>query len=163
MTLRFIFLLLALCIFLLDRISKSWVEHRISNREVRTVIPGFLNIIHSQNPDMAFSLLSTAPGQLRWVFLVGISGIAACLVAIFVWRSQDLVQRLALMLILGGALGNLYDRLIRGTVTDFLDLHLGEYHWFTFNVADSAITVGTIMIVATLWLNRKTAAPGGQF
>jgi signal peptidase II len=157
MALRFILLLVALCIFLLDRITKSWVEHRISNEEVRTVIPGFLNIIHSQNPDMAFSLLSTAPAQLKWLFLVGVSSIAAGLVAWFVWRSENLIQRLALMLILGGTVGNLYDRLIRGSVTDFIDLYWGEYHWFTFNVADSAISVGTLMIIVTLLLHRSTA------
>src|SRR6185369_14779953 len=105
--------------------------------------------IHSQNPDMAFSLLSTAPAQLKWLFLVGVSSIAAGLVAWFVWRSEDLIQRLALMLILGGTVGNLYDRLIRGSVTDFIDLYWGEYHWFTFNVADSAISVGTLMIIVT--------------
>lgn len=155
---RLISLVLTICVFVLDRISKIWVMQHVSPQEDWTVIPGLLNIIHSQNRAMAFSLLNDAPDGMRSVFLIGASGLAVCAVAILLWRAQDLSRQLALSLILGGALGNLYERLFRGSVTDFLDLHLGQYHWFTFNVADSAISVGALLIAVELLMNRKSVA-----
>jgi signal peptidase II len=152
--------LMALCVFGLDRLSKTWVQQRLSAWDVWTVIPGFFNIVRSENRGMAFSLLADAPEGVRLILLVGLSGFLLCLVVYMLWHAQQRLQRLALLLILGGALGNLYDRILRGSVTDFLDFHIGDYHWATFNIADSAITVGAILMAAELWMSRK--APHGE-
>ena len=112
------------------------------------MIPGFFNIVHTENAGAAFSLLPEAPGWRR-LFLIGARRSAAVLlIAVLLWRDgtrargQPHAMRLGLALILGGALGNLYDRVVHGTVTDFLELYIGSFRWPAFNVADSAITIG---------------------
>ncbi|MFN7920911.1 MAG: signal peptidase II [Bryobacteraceae bacterium] len=152
---RYSAFVMAACVFALDRLSKIWIDQRLGAWDVWPVIPGLLNIIHSENRGMAFSLLHDAPASIRTLFLVVVSGAVLCFVALMLWRATHRLQRSALLLILGGALGNLYDRLFRGSVTDFVDFYVGDYHWATFNVADSAITIGAMLMAAELWLTRK--------
>lgn len=148
---------IALAIFAIDRLTKIWVDQNLSAFDTRTVIPGFFNLIHSENTGMAFSILADASSQVRKVVLVGFSSVVLMFVAGMLWQaapSPQRAQKAALTLVFGGATGNLYDRIMRGSVTDFLDFYLGTYHWATFNVADAAITAGAILLGLEMLLQR---------
>ena len=133
-------LIRAAAIVALDRATKLWIESSLAIFDTFTVIPGFFNIIHSRNTGMAFSLL-----EGRRVLLVSVSVLIMCFLVYLLWTSSG--NRAALGLVIGGAAGNLYDRALRGFVTDFLDVYVGANHWPTFNVADSAITIGAILLI----------------
>lgn len=148
---------IALAIFAIDRLTKIWVDQNLSAFDTRTVIPGFFNLIHSENTGMAFSILADASSQVRKVVLVGFSSVVLLFVAGMLWQAAPSPQRAqaaALTLVFGGATGNLYDRIMRGSVTDFLDFYLGTYHWATFNVADAAITAGAILLGIEMLFHR---------
>ena len=144
---------LSAAVVVLDRISKLWVEATISPYETIPVIPGFFDLIYTRNRGIAFGLFADAEGQLRPVLLIGVALAVLCAVAVLIWRlprRPDPRHRwlpAALGLILGGAAGNLYDRIVYGSVTDFLDVYVGDWHWPAFNVADSAITTGALLLV----------------
>lgn len=153
---------IALLVFLLDRLTKLFVQSHITIWDTYTVIPGFFNLIHTENPGAAFSLFSTAQSEWRSFFLVGLSTGALVLIAALLWHPGGRVGdnrwlRLGLALILGGALGNVYDRVVHGSVTDFLELYLDGFHWPAFNVADSAITVGAALVLLDMARSRRTA------
>ncbi len=150
---------LAACVFLLDRATKLLIQSRVPPWETLRVIPGFFNIIHTENPGAAFSLLSGVHTEWRGMLLVGISSVALVLIAALLWRpggriGDSWLLRLGLALILGGAFGNVYDRIAHGTVTDFLDLYVNGFHWPAFNVADSTITVGAALVLLDLARSR---------
>ena len=154
----------AATLFLLDRITKRLVEASVSPFETRVVIPHFFNLVHTRNQGAAFGMLADASSAWRTFFLIAVSGAVLVLVAGFLWRAsapgaaERRALRWGLSLVLGGALGNLYDRVVYGgMVTDFLDFHVGEYQWPTFNVADSAITVGAALLLVDVWVARRTA------
>jgi signal peptidase II len=157
-------LLIAGLVIVLDRLTKAWVEQSVSLFDVHAVIPGFFNIVHTQNTGMAFGLLAESSGAWRTIFLIGVAFGILLLVTISLWNLPAQLPpgqkyiRLALALILGGAIGNLYDRIARGSVTDFLEFYVGEYHWPAFNVADSAITIGAALLLVDLLRSRNTAA-----
>ena len=148
-------------IFILDRLTKIWIESNITLWDTHVVIPGFFNIIYTRNRGIAFGLLSEGTGIWRNVLLVGVAVIVLVVVGNILWRLPPKLPpgqrftRLALILVLGGALGNLYDRVRVGSVTDFLDFYIGSYHWPAFNVADSAITIGAALIVLDLLLSKQ--------
>jgi signal peptidase II len=165
--LQFLFGLSAI-IILLDRITKVWVSRHIDVGEARTVIPGVFSISHVMNDGAAFSLFSySSRPQLVRVMLISFSVIAAAAVFVFLLKMgrQITVTTVALALILGGAVGNLYDRLAYGTVIDFLEVHIilghWNYHWPDFNVADSAIVVGGILLFLGALLDSATSASDG--
>jgi signal peptidase II len=152
----------ALFVFLLDRITKVLIEMHVSAWDTWAVIPGFFNIVNTQNRGAAFSLFASSESEWRTFFLIGLSVCALILVASLLWRPEGRLGdsralRFGLALILGGALGNLYDRVVHGGVTDFLDVYVGTYHWPAFNVADSAITVGACLVLLDMILSRRTA------
>ncbi|MBY0498732.1 MAG: signal peptidase II [Nitrosomonas sp.] len=137
---------IAFVILVLDLASKYWVE---STLEFGQVIPltSFFNLVLTYNPGAAFSFLSEQSGWQRW-FLSGIAGSAALLIIYLLNRYRhERLFCLSLSLILGGALGNLYDRITLGHVVDFLDFYIGTYHWPAFNVADSAIFIGAVLMI----------------
>jgi signal peptidase II len=157
----------AAAVFIVDRVTKWLVETRVAPWDTYVIIPHFFNIIHSQNAGAAFGLLAGAGSLWRSIFLVGLSAAALVLVAMLLWKpSGGLASRrtlsIGLALILGGAIGNVYDRIMLGTVTDFLDVYIGEYHWFTFNVADSAITVGAALFLLDMWRIRRSQESGAE-
>ena len=133
--------------------------------ETREVIPGFFNIVHTENAAAAFSLFAgVAPGWRRF-FLIGSSTTAAVLISVLLWRDGaravgSRMVSVGLALILGGAVGNLYDRIIPGTVTDFLELYLGSFRWPAFNVADSAISIGAGLVLLDLLLAKRAPKKG---
>ena len=149
-------LLLAALVVALD----LWTKHlATANLELYRPVPvtGWMNLTLAHNTGAAFSLFADAAGWQRWFFIVVASGISVFLV-IWLWRLPLSARLLpaALMLILGGAIGNLVDRVRLGYVVDFIDLHYNNWHWPAFNLADSAIVIGvTLMLVESLLPPRK--------
>jgi signal peptidase II len=133
-------------VVVLDQLTKWLIQQTLVFGELVPVLP-FFNLVLVYNPGAAFSFLSSAPGWQRDVFVA--IGLAAS--AFIVWllrrHASDPMFCFALALILGGALGNLIDRVMLGAVVDFLDLHLAGYHWPAFNVADSAISCGAALLI----------------
>lgn len=149
---RFIYGGIALLVFIFDQWTKEVVEHTIPLHAVVPIIPHFFNLTHTHNPGVAFGLFSDSPAPWKTALLVVVS-VALLLVVIgVVWKSRRLHWEagVALALILGGAASNLLDRVRYGQVTDFLDFYFRGYHWFTFNLADSAIVTGACLL--TLYL-----------
>jgi signal peptidase II len=143
-------------VVLLDRITKIYIAARFSALDVRPVIPGFFNIIHTENPGAAFGVLADSTNPLRRYLLIGVSIVVMAVIGSILWRNaQSAVLRVGFSLVFGGALGNLIDRAFRGTVTDFLQFFFGTYEFPSFNVADSAITVGAILLLLDFWTSSK--------
>ena len=142
--LRLLYLLLAGGVFLADRLTKTLIETALALYESRVVIPGFFHIVHVKNQGIAFGLFAESPSAGKTFTLVFLSAVALAGVGYMLWTStvRAAQQNTALALILGGALGNLFDRVQNGGVVDFLDFFVGAYHWLAFNLADSAIVVG---------------------
>jgi signal peptidase II len=161
MTRRLTAFLIAIGVFGVDRWSKWLVDNRFGAYDTWAVIPGFFNIVHSQNPGVAFGILSENTSHMRTLLLAAMSVVAIFILAALLWRidRQDNLTATGLALIFGGAVGNVWDRVRAGSVTDFLDFYAGSYHWYTFNLADSAICVGAgLLILSMLMSNRKKEA-----
>ena len=137
-------------IILVDRVTKQWVSRHIAEGDAITVIPRVFRITHVENPGAAFSLFidSPHPDLTRWM-LISFSLLAAIVVSIVLVRigRRLSLTALSMALVLGGAIGNVWDRLRYGTVVDFLEVHIVHYHWPDFNVADSAIVIGGILLL----------------
>jgi signal peptidase II len=156
-------LLIALSVFILDRITKLVVIHNIALEDAIPVIPGFFRLTHLENPGAAFSLLAESPSAFKTGLLIAISVAALVVVALLLWLRRRLFNAttVALALIMGGALGNLWDRLSDGKVTDFLDFYVGIHHWPPFNLADSAIVAGALLLMLQmLRKDPRTEAAG---
>jgi len=141
--------LIAFAVLLLDRISKRLVSRDISLHDSITVIKHIFYITHVENRGAAFGLFNDSPSQWKIALLVLLSVVALVIVSALLWKSSHAMTASAvgLSLILGGALGNLWDRLLSGRVVDFLLVYIGSYQWPAFNVADSAIVVGAGLLV----------------
>src|ERR1700683_1680903 len=148
---------LAFGVFALDRWSKWMVQTNIGASDSRTVIPGFFNIVRSQNPGVAFGMFADSTSHSRTPVLVGLSVIAVLLLAGMLWRIDrlDAPSAAGLALIFGGAMGNVFDRVHAGSVTDFLDFHSGTYHWYTFNMADASICTGAGLLILSMIRNSQ--------
>jgi signal peptidase II len=146
-----------------DRATKLWVQAAISPYDSISVIPGVFHLVYTRNRGAAFGLLSTANETVRLVVLVGFSLAILAFIAHMLWQATrpgapaHLLYRTALALVLGGAAGNLYDRILEGSVTDFLQVFLGSFEWPSFNVADSAISVGAALIAYELLFHKNDA------
>jgi signal peptidase II len=152
-------LLIAFSILVLDRFTKWLVVRNIVLEDAIPIIPGFFRLTHLENPGAAFSLFAESASPFRTVLLVTFSVVALGVVAILLWKSRNefTLSTLSLSLILGGAVGNLWDRVSAGKVTDFLDFYIGIHHWPPFNIADSAIVVGALLLLV-LMLHKETPA-----
>lgn len=148
----------ALGVVILDQISKAMVSGALRVHESVPVIHGFFNLVHVRNRGMAFGLMSRSHADAAFWFLVGASCIAIALLLFWFSRlkGDDTRMTLGLSLILGGAIGNLIDRIRFREVVDFLDLFWRSYHWPAFNVADAAITVGTFWVAVSLILRPSS-------
>ena len=151
---------LAALIFAVDRITKMIVEARVSTVDTVSVIPGFFDIINSQNRGVAFGMFNDSTSQWRTLALVVLSSVAVIFIAALLWRPAKLDRwsMWGLALILSGAAGNLVDRVMWGRVTDFLEVYVGEHHWPTFNVADSAIVIGSGLLIVDMLRPKRQAA-----
>ena len=151
---------IASIVFALDRITKRIIESSMSVFDTHTVIPGFFDIVHARNRGAAFSIFAESTSPLRPFFLIGLSLAALILVAGILRKASNLDKPTAigLSLILGGALGNVFDRIVSGAVTDFLDFYVGTLHWPAFNVADSAIVIGSGLLLLSLLRPKQQPA-----
>ncbi len=142
-------LLIALCVIALDRATKWTIAHRLSLHDSIPVIPGFFRIIHAENPGAAFGIFADSPSQWKVALLIAFSIIALLIVSLLLWKNSHRLTTtgIGLALILGGAVGNLWDRLVSRHVVDFLLFYIGSHQWPAFNVADSAIVVGAALLV----------------
>jgi signal peptidase II len=151
---------LALAVFAVDRLSKWIIEQRVSAFDVHRVIPGFFDIVHSQNRGVAFGLMNDSPSAWRTLLLIVFASAAMLVVASMLWKVSrtDRMTAIGLALILGGAAGNLFDRIVWGQVTDFLEFYIGELHWPTFNVADSCVVIGSGLLLLDILRPKRQAA-----
>jgi signal peptidase II len=147
----------ALAVVLLDQLSKLAILHTLRVYESVPVLKGLLNLVHIRNRGMAFGIMNRQDVNLLFYFLLAATIGAVILLVFWFFRLKQAAIRtiLGLSLILGGALGNLIDRLRFGEVIDFVDFYVGPYHWPAFNVADSAITVGTFLVAIGLIFQRR--------
>lgn len=151
--------LIAFSIVILDRATKWFVAKDISLHDGIQVIPGFFRITHVENRGAAFGLFADSPGQWKIAMLVLFSVVALVVVSALLWRNSHSMTStgVGLALILGGAIGNLWDRLVSGRVVDFLLFYIGQYQWPAFNVADSAIVVGAGLLVIEILFAKAPA------
>jgi signal peptidase II len=161
---RILPLAVASSVFMLDRITKIAIERYVSQWESYTVIPGFFDVVHAKNPGAAFGMFAQGESEIRTFLLIGVSLAVLVFVSILLFRphrggfTSSKLTTIALSLVLGGALGNVWDRLIQGMVTDFLEFYVGQYRFAAFNVADSAITVGAGLLLIDIWRTRHHPA-----
>ncbi len=138
---------LSLVVVVLDQVSKQLIVSSFMLYEVLELLPLF-NLTLAYNEGAAFSFLSDQPGWQRW-FLSGVAAVATLVMILWLrgLKQHERLSAIALALIVGGAVGNLIDRLLFGYVIDFLDFYIGQYHWPAFNVADSAISIGVAVML----------------
>ena len=151
--------MLSFTVIIIDQITKYFAVEKLALHEVKSIYEGF-NLILIYNEGAAFSFLSDAGGWQRW-FLIGVS----CVVCVFivVWMYQSISKSKCLLaglsLILGGALGNLWDRLSLGYVVDFIEVYYEDLYWPAFNISDSAITIGAILLILDIFLKEPSKTP----
>ena len=163
---RLRWLALTLAVALLDRASKAWVESRSADYFPRVVIPGYLNIIFSRNPGIAFSFFSDPTSNKTGYLLIAgsIAIIAAISWMLVASRHLNTLSAAGLALLLAGAAGNVTDRIVHSAVTDFIQVYVKFIPlpilnpWPTFNVADSAVTIGAMLIVFDILFGRQSSA-----
>jgi signal peptidase II len=149
-------------IVILDQVTKALVRANLPLGDSHSIIPGFLNFTHVQNTGAAFGLLNNVDFAYKPVVMIAIAALALLAIAAYATQLgfEDRLARLGLALILGGAFGNLIDRAIAGHVVDFVDVFWRGVHFWAFNVADAAITVGAILVILDmLGLGRRRHVP----
>ncbi|MGA7908723.1 MAG: signal peptidase II [Candidatus Sulfotelmatobacter sp.] len=153
---RTLHLFIALAVVLLDRWSKRLVAHRLALYAHIQIIPGFFRITHTENTGAAFSLFADSPAPWKTAMLIAFSVIALVVVSVLLWNDNHAhaATGIGLSLIMGGALGNLWDRVTSGRVVDFLLFYVKRYQWPVFNLADSAIVVGAGLLVLEILFSR---------
>ena len=157
---RWLMLAIAAMVVLFDRVTKIWIVSHIKLGHAIVVIPKVFRLTHVLNTGAAFSMFegSTSPTLVRNL-LIGFSIVAVVVVLLLIWKmGRSITQTsVALALILGGAVGNLYDRIRFAYVVDFLEVHIIHYHWPDFNVADSAIVVGACLLLLEMLRPQRSA------
>jgi signal peptidase II len=157
------YLFVSLAVIVLDQWTKWMVEVHLPHHAAQPLIPGFLNLTHVRNTGVAFGLFASQ-GMAGVLTLLGLAALTA--VSVYFWFApvRDRLLLIALALVVGGAIGNLIDRVSSGAVTDFVDVYIGLHHWPSFNVADSAISIGIVLMALDSFRSRhdphasKTAA-----
>jgi len=149
--------LLAFAVLAADQATKYLVEKFTVVGSTRVLVPGLLNLVHTSNPGVAFGLLADSPAAwlapVLILFSVGVIGLLSWLLV--TGRGGGALGQWGLALILGGAAGNVLDRVLRRSVTDFIDFYVGSHHWYTFNLADSAIVLGAGLVLLELFFDRR--------
>jgi len=146
-----------LAVVLLDRASKAWFESETVEGWHHELIHNFIYLVHSRNPGIAFGVFADSPSMtMRVALIIGSAVVIGALAWLFVaGHSGGSLTAAGLALLLGGATGNVTDRIVHGAVTDFFEVWLGSYHWPAFNVADSAITIGAALIIIDVLFFHK--------
>jgi len=158
---RLRFLWLTLAVVLLDRATKAWFESQTNEGWRHEVIHHFIYLVRASNPGIAFSFF--ADSTSHWMRVILITGSLA-VIAVLAWllvagHSGSRLTAAGLAILLGGATGNVSDRIIHGAVTDFFEVWFGSYHYPAFNIADSAITIGAALIVLDVLFGPRHAPP----
>ena len=150
------FFVFAGLLVLLDQVTKYLLVSALPLFTFKPIIPGFFNLVHVHNTGGAFSIFAVQGSPWRqYVFMALTLIVVACITYAYgMVPKKDRWTRAAYICISGGALGNLVDRIRMGEVIDFLDFYIGEMHWPAFNVADSAISVGAVMLLISLFRNK---------
>ncbi|HSL84663.1 MAG TPA: signal peptidase II [Thermoanaerobaculia bacterium] len=158
------YLFLSLAILVLDQWTKWLGEVHLPHSASHPVLPGFFNLTHVKNTGVAFGLFASqgADGGAWLLIVMGIVALAAVFLYFRLAPAKNRLLLYSLALIVGGAVGNLIDRLASGAVTDFLDVYVGTYHWPAFNVADSAITVGIGLMILDSFRSHRTGEAAGE-
>jgi len=153
---RYQFLIVA-AVIALDRLTKWLVIRHLPEAHEIPVVPGLFQLSHWENTGAAFSMFADSSSPWRTLGLIGFAVAALLVVGFLLWKSGSALNSitLALALIMGGASGNLWDRVAKGTVTDFFDFYIGQHHWPPFNVADSAIVVGSLLLMWKIMLGPR--------
>ena len=159
---RVFFLALSLLFFLMDRGTKTVVVRRLPLYESVVVVDDLFHLTHVANSGALFGLMAGLPSPARGLVFITVPILAILLILTFQFRSResDLLVQSGLSLILGGPLGNLYDRIRFGHVVDFLDFSLAGHHWPAFNIADSCICLGVTALVLDLYRRERRSSPG---
>jgi signal peptidase II len=154
---RAFYLVIALVVVLLDRWTKHIVAQRISLYSHIQIIPGFFQLTHTENTGAAFSLFADSAAPWKTGMLIAFSVIALVVVSVLLWKNHHahVATGIGLSLIMGGALGNLWDRVASGRVVDFLLFYFRRYQWPVFNLADSAIVVGAGLLVVEILIAKS--------
>ncbi len=153
---------LAVVVIVLDQVTKAMVRVRLALHESVEIIPGLLDFTHVHNTGAAFGFLNSVDIPMKPVLMTTIALAALVAIGLFAVRTgtDEPLTRIGLALVFGGATGNLIDRVTAGHVVDFVDVHWMGWHFWTFNVADSAITVGAcLLILEMVVLNRHVSTP----
>ncbi|MFP6664436.1 MAG: signal peptidase II [Deltaproteobacteria bacterium] len=152
--------ILALAIIVADQWTKLWIDADMRLYQSIPVIDGFFSLTYVRNTGAAFSMFSDLPASFREPFFLGVAVIAVGAIGYFVRVTppQDKRTLIACAFVLGGALGNTIDRLAYGSVIDFLDVYIGDWHWPAFNVADSFISIGVVLLLFTGVLTQDDPA-----
>lgn len=152
-----LFIFSAISIAVIDQMTKFWVMAEFALYEIKTVIPGFFNLVHIRNRGMAFGLFSKSENTIPLYIITGISIIL--IIILTYWFLSEKPDSHAMEagggFILGGAAGNLIDRIRLGEVVDFLDFHMNTWHWPAFNVADTAINIGAAIIILSMIRGKR--------
>lgn len=156
--------LIALSVIVLDRVTKWTIARHLSLHDSIPVIPGFFRIIHAENPGAAFGIFADSPSQWKVGMLIGFSIVALLIVSALLWKNSHSLTStgVGLSLILGGAIGNLWDRLVSRHVVDFLLFYIGPHQWPAFNVADSAIVVGACLLVFEIVFTKSPSQQSAE-
>jgi signal peptidase II len=147
-------IIIAASVVLFDQMTKWLVAQKIALHENVDVVPGFFRLTHVQNQGAAFGLFSDSTSEWKVAVLILFSIAALAVVSTLLWKNGNAMNAtaIALSLVFGGALGNLWDRVSNGRVIDFLDIYYGSHHWPAFNVADSAIVIGALLLLSEIFL-----------
>lgn len=154
---RSFYFLLILVLLIVDQITKAIVFQKIAFLSSQSIIPGFFNLTHIHNRGAIFGFFSQSDSQLLHIVLMLATLVALALVVYYFFMTPpaEKLAKISLSLILAGALGNLIDRVFRGYVIDFLDLYVKKWHWPSFNVADSCVTIGAFLLVFVVFFKRR--------
>ena len=157
---KYHFLIAAVVLFA-DRITKLLVSRNIALHDSIVILPGFFRLTHVQNPGAAFGLGAESGSQWTAAMLIVFSIAALIVVSYLLWRNSHRITStgVGLALIMGGALGNLWDRVVDGQVVDFIDFYVANYHWPAFNIADSAIVIGAVLLVSEILFAKTVEEP----
>jgi signal peptidase II len=157
------YLLASFGIYMVDQTTKAWAVRTLRHRDDLTIIPGFFDLIYTENPGIAFGQLQGGGSIGRWFFVV-VAVLAAVAVFYYFLRTSRNDDRVlgACALVLAGILGNLTDRIRFGYVVDFIALHAGQYHWPTFNVADASICIGALLLAYDIVFEARKKPVGSR-
>jgi signal peptidase II len=143
-------------VLILDQATKYLVEKHVRLYETITIVPGFFNLTHVRNRGAAFGILANVPGIWRSLFFISVTIIAVAVIGFLIRTTKERLHLIAFSLIAGGAVGNLVDRLRYTEVVDFIQWYVKDYYWPSFNIADSAISAGVVLLVIDMLFGPST-------